>query len=200
VKGPESSLRKTILLFAALAVLVLSSCSQKKPPVVKAPVSPEALAAQVKTAGLDVPTAAVSSIDFSLEGLDGKTVSLSSYRGKVVLLSFWATWCGPCKEEMPAMEKLYQKLKARGFVVLAVDMMEEKTAVSAFVKKNGYTFPVVLDKTGEVGGNGLYSARAIPTNYVVDKAGMIVGRKIGIDGPAWTSDERVTMFESLLAQ
>jgi thiol-disulfide isomerase/thioredoxin len=181
-------------------VLLLGSCSQKKPPVVMAPVSPGVLATQIRTAGLDVPTAAVSSIDFNLEGLDGKTISLSSYKGKVVLLSFWATWCGPCKEEMPAMEKLYQKLKARGFEVLAVDMMEDKATVSAFVKKSGYTFPVALDKTGEVGGNGLYAARAIPTNYVVDKTGMVVGRKIGVDGPAWTSDERVTMFESLLAQ
>jgi thiol-disulfide isomerase/thioredoxin len=193
-------LRKTILLFAALALVLLSSCSPKKPVVVKATVTPEQLSTQIRTAGLDVPKAAVSSIDFSLEGLDGKTVTLSSYKGKVVLLSFWATWCGPCKQEMPAMEKLYKKLKGQGFVVLAVDMMEDRATVSAFVKNSGYTFPVVIDKTGEIGGNGLYAARAIPTNYVVDKSGMIVGRKIGIDGPDWTSDERVAMFESLLAQ
>ncbi len=129
--------------------------------------------------------------DFSLEALDGKKVSLSSFKGKVVLLSFWATWCGPCKQEMPAMEKLYQKLKGRGFEVVAVDMMEDRATVAAFVKTSGYTFPVLLDTTGEVGGNGLYAARAIPTNYIVDKAGKIVGRKIGIDGPAWTSDERI---------
>ena len=193
-------MRKTILLFAALALVLLSSCSPKKPVVVKATVTPEQLSTQIRTAGLDVPKAAVSSIDFSLEGLDGKAITLSSYKGKVVLLSFWATWCGPCKQEMPAMEKLYKKLKGQGFEVLAVDMMEDRATVSAFVKNSGYTFPVVIDKTGEIGGNGLYAARAIPTNYVVDKSGMIVGRKIGIDGLDWTSDERVTMFESLLAQ
>lgn len=200
MKGPESSLRKTFLLVAALAVLLISSCSQKKLAAVTAPVSPGVIAKQLKTAGLDIPATDVSSVDFSLEALDGKKVTLSSFKGKVVLLSFWATWCGPCKQEMPAMEKLYKELKGKGFEVVAVDMMEDKATVSAFVKTSGYTFPVLLDTTGEVGGNGLYAARAIPTNYIVDKAGKIVGRKIGIDGPAWTSDERISMFESLLAQ
>jgi len=200
VKGPESSLRNTILLVVALAVLLVSSCSQKKPAAARAPVSPGAIADQLRTAGLDIPKSDVSSVDFNLEALDGKTVTLSSYKGKVVLLSFWATWCGPCKQEMPAMEKVYQKLKGKGFEVVAVDMMEDKATVSAFVKTNGYTFRVLLDKTGEVGGNGLYAARAIPTNYIVDKAGRIAARKIGIDGPEWTSNERIAVFESLLAQ
>ena len=193
-------MNKTILLVAALAVLLVSSCSQKKPAAARIPVSPEAIALQLRTAGLDVPTSDVSSVDFSLEALNGKTVSLSSYKGKVVLLSFWATWCGPCKQEMPAMEKLYQKLKGKGLEVVAVDMMEDAATVSAFVKTNGYTFPVLLDTTGQVGGNGMYAAHEIPTNYIVDKAGKIVGRKIGIDGPDWTSDERISAFETLLAQ
>jgi thiol-disulfide isomerase/thioredoxin len=157
------------------------------------------IADQIKKAGLDAPAREVMSEDFSLDSLDGSKVSLSSFKGKVVLLSFWATWCGPCKQEMPAMEKLYQKLKSKGFEVVAVDMMEDKATVAAFVEKSGYTFPVLLDSTGEVGG-GPYAARAIPTNYVVDKGGRIVGRKIGIDGPAWTSDERLALFESLLLQ
>lgn len=200
MKGPESALKNTILLVAALATLVISSCGQKKPGAAGVPVSPGVIADAIKKAGLDVPTSEVSSTDFKLEALDGKMVTLSSYRGKVVLLSFWATWCGPCRQEMPAMEKLYQRLKVKGFEVVAVDMMEDKATVSAFVKTSGYTFPVLLDKTGEVGGNGLYAARAIPTNYVIDKAGKIVGRKIGIDGPEWTSSEKIAMFESLLAQ
>jgi len=191
-------MRRTILLFAALAVLLLSSCGLKTH-AVKAPVSPAVIADELRKAGLDVPARDVMSEDFTLEALDGSKVSLSSLKGKVVLLSFWATWCGPCKQEMPAMEKLYQKLKGKGFEVLAVDMMEDKATVAAFVKTSGYTFPVLLDSTGEVGG-GPYAARAIPTNYVVDKGGRLVGRKIGIDGPAWTSDERVALFESLLSQ
>jgi thiol-disulfide isomerase/thioredoxin len=196
-------MRKTLPLAAALpaavlTVLLLLSCTPKAA-AEKAPASPAVIADQLKKAGLDVPAKEVMSEDFSLDSLDGSKVTLSSFKGKVVLLSFWATWCGPCKQEMPAMEKLYQKLKAKGFVVLAVDMMEDKATVAAFVKKSGYTFPILLDSTGEVGG-GPYSARAIPTNYIVDKGGRLVGRKIGIDGPEWTSDERVALFDSLLSQ
>jgi thiol-disulfide isomerase/thioredoxin len=192
-------MRKTLpLLTAALTAVLVLSCSPKAA-AEKAPASPSVIADQIKKAGLDAPAREVMSEDFSLDSLDGSKVSLSSFKGKVVLLSFWATWCGPCKQEMPAMEKLYQKLKSKGFEVVAVDMMEDKATVAAFVKKSGYTFPVLLDSTGEVGG-GPYAARAIPTNYVVDKGGRIVGRKIGIDGPAWTSDERLALFESLLSQ
>jgi len=100
---------------------------------------------------------------------------------------------------MPEMQALYQKLKARGFEVVAVDMMEDKATVAKFVKTSGYTFPVLLDSTGGVGG-GSYAARAIPTNYIVDKVGRLVARKIGIDGPGWMSDERLALFESLLSQ
>jgi peroxiredoxin len=100
---------------------------------------------------------------------------------------------------MPEMQALYQKLKGRGFEVVAVDMMEDKATVTKFVKTSGYTFPVLLDSTGEVGG-GPYAARAIPTNYIVDKGGKLVARKIGIDGPGWTSDARLALFESLLAE
>jgi thiol-disulfide isomerase/thioredoxin len=190
--------RKSLFLLAPLALLLIASCSPKSS-AVRPPASPGVIAEQLKKAGLDAPAHEVTAEDFTLEALDGSKVSLSSFKGKVVLLSFWATWCGPCKQEMPAMEKLYQKLKAKGFVVLAVDMMEDKATVAAFVKKSGYTFPILLDSTGEVGG-GPYSARAIPTNYIVDKGGRLVGRKIGIDGPEWTSDERVALFDSLLSQ
>ena len=197
-------MRKTVRPFAALAALAaallfLASCGPARP-AARAPLSPQAMADQIRKAGLDVPKRDVASEDFTLESLGGDKVSLSSFKGKVVLLSFWATWCGPCKQEMPEMQALYQKLKGRGFEVVAVDMMEDRATVSDFAKKNGYTFPILLDTTGEVGGGGLYDARAIPTNYIVDKVGKIVGRKIGVDGPTWMSAERVAVFESLLAQ
>ena len=191
-------MRKTFLLLVPLAVLAISSCSPRSP-VVKASASPAVIAEQLRTAGFDVPAKEVMSEDFTLEALSGGKVSLSSFKGKVVLLSFWATWCGPCKQEMPEMQALYQKLKGRGFEVVAVDMMEDKATVTKFVKTSGYTFPVLLDSTGEVGG-GPYAARAIPTNYIVDKGGKLVARKIGIDGPGWTSDARLALFESLLAE
>lgn len=185
---------------AACAALTLASCGPARPPVTSAPVSARTISEQLKKAGLDEPTREIMSTDFTLEGLDGSKVSLSSFKGKVVLLSFWATWCGPCKQEMPEMQALYQKLKGRAFEVVAVDMMEDKPTVAGFIARSGYTFPVLLDTTGEVGGTSLYDARAIPTNYVIDKTGRIVGRKIGIDGPGWTSPERTALFDSLLSQ
>jgi thiol-disulfide isomerase/thioredoxin len=192
-------MRTTVLVVAALAVFLLSSCSPK-PAVPKTPVSASVVTDQLKKVAMDIPTREVMSEDFTLESLGGTKVSLSSFKGKVVLLSFWATWCGPCKQEMPGMQTLYQKLKGRGFEVVAVDMMEDKATVAAFVKTSGYTFPVLLDVHGVVGGGGLYAARAIPTNYIVDKGGRIVGRKIGVNGPEWTSPESVALFESLLSQ
>jgi thiol-disulfide isomerase/thioredoxin len=189
---------KNAFLLASVVLTVLSSCSQK-PPTVKVPVTPAAVAEQLRKAGFDIPAREVMSEDFTLESLDGSKISLSSYRGKVVLLSFWATWCGPCKEEMPAMQALYVKLRSKGFEVVAVDMMEDKATVAKFVKTSGYTFPVLLDSTGSVGG-GSYAARAIPTNYIVDKGGKLVARKIGIDGPSWTSEEKLALFDALLSQ
>lgn len=191
-------MRRFVFPIASLAMLAILSCSPKSP-AVKTPVSPAVIADQLKGAGLQVPAQEVMSEDFSLEALDGGKVSLSSFKGKVVLLSFWATWCGPCKQEMPAMQTLYKQLRDKGFEVVAVDMMEDKPTVAKFVKTAGYTFPVLLDSTGEVGG-GTYGARAIPTNFVVDKGGRLVGRKIGIEGPSWTSKESITLFESLLSQ
>ena len=183
----------------APALLLLASCAPASKPAAPA-ISPQALAEQIQKAGIDVPNRDLASQDFTLESLAGDQVSLSSYKGKVVLLSFWATWCGPCKQEMPEMQALYQKLKSRGFEVVAVDMMEDKAVVADFVKKSGYTFPVLLDHTGEVGGGQMYNARAIPTNYIVDKSGRIVGRKIGVDGPTWMSPDRVAVFEALLSR
>jgi len=189
-----------IALAVIAPALLLASCGPSSRPAAAAPVSAQALAAQIQKAGIDVPKGDLPSQDFTLDSLGGGQVSLSSFRGKVVLLSFWATWCGPCKQEMPEMQALYQKLQPRGFEVVAVDMMEDKAVVADFVKKSGYTFPVLIDHTGEVGGGQMYNARAIPTNYIVDKSGRIVGRKIGVDGPTWMSPDRVAIFESLLAQ
>jgi thiol-disulfide isomerase/thioredoxin len=179
-------------------LLVILSCSPKTTPPTQ-PVSHALIASELKNAGLEVPKQEVMSEDFSLEALDGHKVSLSNLKGKVVLLNFWATWCGPCKAEMPAMQALYTKLERRGFEVVAVDMMEDKAIVAKFVRAAGYTFLVLLDPSGEVGG-GVYAARAIPTNYIVDRRGRIVARKIGIDGPEWTSKESIAVFESLLSQ
>jgi peroxiredoxin len=197
-----------------LGMLVLLSCAPKQPTTVgqaQAAGSTTAVAATADPpapaagsvaeglvkAGFSVPKADVSAVDFTLPSLDGKTVSLASYRGNVVLLSFWATWCGPCKQELPSIQALYEKLKGKGLTIVAVDLMEDQKTVQDFVKAHGMTFPVLIDGSGKVGST--YDAGSIPTNYLVDRKGKVLARVVGYDGVDWTSPERLALFEKLLS-
>jgi peroxiredoxin len=148
-------------------------------------------------AGFAVPKAEIAATEFTLKTLDGKDVSLASYRGSLVFLSFWATWCGPCKQELPSVQALYDTLKAKGFTIMAVDVMETGKTVADFARTNRLTFPVLLDVDGRVGGE--YDARSIPTNYIIDRKGKILARIVGYDGTPWNNPERVALFEKLLS-
>jgi len=154
-----------------------------------------AVFAKLSTAGFEVPTGDLPSTDFKLELLGGGPRSLSSYRGSLVLLNFWTTWCPSCREEILSMEKLYSKLKKKGFVIVAVDLSESRDVVKNFVSANKMTYPVLLDSSGDVGA--LYGARTIPSTYVVGRDGRILARTIG--SRAWDAPETVSLFESLLA-
>lgn len=109
--------------------------------------------------------------DFTLKDLSGKEVSLSDYRGKIVLINFWATWCGYCKIEMPDFQKVQDENE--DLVVLAVNVMEDEGVVSDYIQEGGYNFQVVLDKEGSVAKT--YLINAFPTTYVVDEEGMLLG-------------------------
>jgi peroxiredoxin len=115
--------------------------------------------------------------DFESVTLDGESVALSDYRGQVVLLNFWATWCGPCREEMPDFEAIYQQRAADGFTVLAVNFAESPEQVAAFVDELGLSFPVVMDESGEINGDVYGSAvSGYPTSLLLDRDGVIVRR------------------------
>ncbi|MHB1392180.1 MAG: TlpA disulfide reductase family protein [Clostridia bacterium] len=109
--------------------------------------------------------------DFTLEDLNGNKVTLSQLKGKKVFLNFWATWCPPCKAEMPHIEKLYQETKDSDLVILAVNVGEDKKTVQDFIAKNKYNFPVLLDVKGEV--SQLYQVSGIPTSYFIDTNGFL---------------------------
>jgi len=163
-------------------------------------VAPSVFAAEQVTAedfkamGLAALKEGTSSIDFTLSDLSGKKVSLSNYRGKLVFLNFWATWCPPCRQEMPSMERLYQKLKAKGLVILAVDLQEDAKSVQKFIDEHKLTFTVLLDSDGKVGT--IYGARSIPTTYIIGRDGNALGGVIG--GREWDSPEMVAFFTRLL--
>ncbi|MBA7669215.1 Thiol-disulfide oxidoreductase ResA [subsurface metagenome] len=133
---------------------------------------------------------------FTLEDLEGFPVSLKDFQGKVVFLNFWATRCPPCRIEMPAMEKLWQKFKDEDFVILAVDLRERKEEVSSFMKENGYTFPVLLDSRGRVANT--YRITSIPTTYLLDPRGRIVGKALGARN--WASQDAFKLIEHFLSK
>ncbi len=116
--------------------------------------------------------------DFSLKDLAGKKVEIRQFKGKVVFLNFWATWCGPCKEEMPSLEALHQNLKGENFVLLTISVdYEGSKPVDGFINKHRYTFPVLLDPNGET--LDLFEIKGIPTTFIIDKNGKVIGRAIG---------------------
>ncbi len=115
--------------------------------------------------------------DFTLQGLDGKPMKLSDYRGKAVLVNFWATWCPPCRMEMPDLEKAYQKYKDQGVVFLGIDMQEDPATVKSFIQQNGYNWSFAVDSDTQV--SRTYQASAIPTSYFIDRNGIIRDTQIG---------------------
>jgi peroxiredoxin len=121
--------------------------------------------------GSRVPAVGMQAEDFQLADLDGKTQSLSQYRGKIVLVNFWATWCKPCTTEMPAMQKIYDKLRDKGFVVLAVNELEDDAKVREHIKQYGHTFPVLMDRDNKVANQ--FGVFGLPVSVFIDEKGVV---------------------------
>ena len=115
--------------------------------------------------------------DFALKTAEGPTLKLSEQRGKVVLVNFWATWCPPCKEEMPAMQRLHERYHKDGFVLLAISVDADPRVVRPYVAEHRFTFPVVLDSKMEVAN--AYGVRALPASFIIDRDGTLAAMAIG---------------------
>lgn len=134
--------------------------------------------------------------DFSLPNLleENEKVRLRDFRGKLLMLNFWASWCVPCRDEMPAMERLYRQYRDQGFVILGVNIQDDKKSAVAFVKELKLTFPMAFDPNGEVGR--LYGAWGLPATYLIDPNGIALARAWG---PAdWFSPKARRLLEALL--
>ena len=133
--------------------------------------------------------------DFALQDLDGRTLQLADYRGKLVFLNVWATWCPPCREEMPSMESLHRRMQGTDFVMLAVSQDEDGSAVvKPFVRQMGLTFPVLLDRQGVVSQR--YGVTGYPETFIIDRDGRVIQHIIGPED--WDSEQAYHHFQRLL--
>lgn len=133
--------------------------------------------------------------DFSARDLEGNLAGLSNYKGDVILLNLWATWCAPCRVEMPYFETLYRRFRSEGLTILAVSIDKQMDGrVADFVEKYQLSFPVLIDDEGDV--ERLYPTLSIPATFVIDKSGMVIGRIDGMKN--WKSEETFEAVEYLL--
>ncbi|MCE9646821.1 MAG: TlpA family protein disulfide reductase [Chloroflexi bacterium] len=138
-------------------------------------------AANIPAGAGTAPQAGFKAPDFTLDALDGKTYTLSELKGRPVLVNLWATWCPPCRAEMPAIEKMYQEYQDLGFLVLGVNMtyQDSSSAVAPFVSEYGLSFPILLEETGETAS--AYQLRSLPSSYFIDRSGTV--SEVVIGGP-----------------
>jgi peroxiredoxin len=132
--------------------------------------------------------------NFSLPDLAGKTVRLSDHKGKVIFLNFFATWCPPCRAEMPSMQKLAERLKGKNFVLLAVSVDRDLNKLKTFVAQNKYAFKILSDADGAVAAR--YNVSGIPSTFIIDKKGKLVENVIG--SRDWFEKTAVDRFEQLI--
>jgi thiol-disulfide isomerase/thioredoxin len=182
------------LALSAIA-LVLFSCPARDAANAGAS-SPGDMAKAFADAKAPLLKQAVNPRDFALPVLAPAAApqSLSALKGKVVFLNFWATWCGPCRTEMPSMEALYNRFRDRGFEILAVNSGEKEQEVLNYMRNNSLTFPAALDEDGRV--SRVYGIQAIPTTFILDREGKIILRMVGsID---WNTPAFHAALETLL--
>jgi peroxiredoxin len=161
------------LLLLSLCVLLLTACSKEN----------------------SVPASKGGAADFTLRDLDGKEHKLSDYRGKVVFLNFWATWCPPCRAEMPSMERLNEVLGGKDFVMLAVNVDENIKDLETFVKETPHTFTVLSDADAKI--QKLYKVFKFPETFVIDRQGQIVQHIVGARD--WSSTQALQFLNSQIA-
>jgi peroxiredoxin len=148
----------------------------------------------LKALSILAPNREVQALDFTVESLVGDSENLSDYRGKVIFLNFWATWCGPCKAEVGEIDALHETLKDEDFMIMALSIQEQKKKVSKFMESNDIDFPVYLDSDGAVAA--MYGVNGIPTTYIIAPDGMIVGKAVG--PRQWGGTESIELMRSLM--
>jgi peroxiredoxin len=175
-------MKKILLITLITLCVVISACSKEE---------------KGKSVSSGNPQEGKTAPEFTLKDPDGREISLASLRGKVVFLNFWATWCPPCKEEIPSMMKLNQKMAGKPFQMLAVSIDDGgKEAVTAFFKSSGFNLPFLNDPEQKLGK--VYGITGVPETFIIDKQGVVVKKVIG--GMDWASSDSVQFFSDLAAK
>lgn len=139
--------------------------------------------------------AGAPAVSFEIARPDGKPDSLARYRGKVVLVNLWATWCPPCREEMPALERIYRAHAPQGLIVLGIDQGESANVAAAYAHARGVTFPILVDDQQQYGR--AYAAQGLPTSVLVDRTGHVIK---GVDGEMSFEEMQTLVTPALRAQ
>lgn len=164
------------------AMLALAACKQGPPP----PQRPQKALEEGQPAPM-----------FTLKDLDGKTVNISDFKGSVVLINFWATWCPPCRGEMPSLQKLYAiMMDDPKFVMLGVLYKDDPVTAQKFAKETGIAFPILIDEN--YGASSLYGVTGVPETYIIDKKGILRKKIIGPD--EFDTPDAIAFFKGLLAE
>ena len=162
------------LVIGILTLVLLVGCASPTPtsvPFGPNPPTPTETPTPVKTRAASYPRVGYITPDFTLRDLQGVERSIKDYRGKVVMLNFWASWCGPCRREIPDLVRVYEEYRDRDFVIVAVNVRERRELVSEFAEKQGMSFPILLDARASVAMQ--YRLRGIPTSLFLDRDGTI---------------------------
>jgi DsbE subfamily thiol:disulfide oxidoreductase len=186
----HSTLTRIGCLFSFLLLILFVGCSPSEQP------EKSQGALGVSSSAGQMAGATKLAPDFTLENIAGEVLTLSELRGKVVLVNIWATWCPPCRDELPSMVKFYNAYKAKGVEIVAVSEDTTLAPVLKMVKKIGINFPVVMDKNKGVYAS--YGATGVPETFLLDKEGVIKYKKIGPFD--WTSSGFLRAVDGLLAQ
>jgi thiol-disulfide isomerase/thioredoxin len=187
---------KNIIVISIFIGLCAGSCTLAAPADI-----PAAVSSAFEKAELPILNKKQTPPDFNLDILNAEnaeldnTVQLSNLKGNIVFLNFWATWCPPCRAEMPSMQALYERFGDKGLEFIAVDIMEKETDILEFLDSYKLSFPILLDSYGNVANK--YGISAIPATFIIGRDGNIIAKVAG--ARKWDTPEMINAFEALLA-